>query len=473
VPRLHHVPLLFPVLYLHVLLFGDGMQLWKLRQQGFEVITSTLGEFDEGLRSSTKSPAIQLNFMASKKNQVEGFGGSYDRILELFVAEFVELAGGVAYWCEHLKAVVTVVAVFHGFEGDMPGRYKAGGCRSPLSDGEICPVCPETKVSLLQAVGDGTRIEPRPPGFYTHLVQKHNGGSSYDEAILTQHGLSRISCKNFLQRKKASLKPLNSFLHPSFLLSALWQFPGAMLQKQLLLEWMHLQAEGELVKHFTRFSRVLEQYRVSTLCWLCVFSPPFLSVFSCFPVSNQPNFWADLQVATKNYFLEVMGTPFQDVSSWRSWSSGLNAADRLKFCLHSVSILKSLIPEEQKLTGWAGWKAHIRLIKLGNAHAIAHDDLAKLHDLVISTNQWMLCLYGPEVVTPNTQWTNHIAEYISWFSTLRGYWTFPQESILSLIKKATRKMTNHRAVAFSCTRIFVLERLLNQVLCPFDDIPKR
>jgi len=52
------------------------------------------------------------------------------------------------------------------------------------------------------------------------------------------------------------------------------------------------------------------------------------------------------------YFLEVVGTPFQDVSSWRSWSSGLNATDRLKFCLHSVSILKSLIPEEQKFTGW-------------------------------------------------------------------------------------------------------------------------
>jgi len=85
----------------------------------------------------------------------------------------------------------------------------------------------------------------------------------------------------------------------------------------------------------------------------------------------------------------------------------------------------------------------------------------------------MLSLYGPDVLTPNTHWTLHLIEYVRWYSIPRGYWTFPQESILSLVKKATRKMTNHRAVAFSCARLFVLERLLSQVLYPAQDIPKR
>jgi len=62
-PRLKHLSL---VVFVHVLLFGDGVPLWKSKQKGFEVLTSTLGELDEGLRSSSKSPAILLNAMASK-----------------------------------------------------------------------------------------------------------------------------------------------------------------------------------------------------------------------------------------------------------------------------------------------------------------------------------------------------------------------------------------------------------------------
>jgi hypothetical protein len=44
-------PLLFSgerIVCVHVLLFGDGIQLFRYNQQGFEVITSTLGEFNHG-----------------------------------------------------------------------------------------------------------------------------------------------------------------------------------------------------------------------------------------------------------------------------------------------------------------------------------------------------------------------------------------------------------------------------------------
>ena len=42
------------IAFVHILLFGDGFPLWKLKQQGFEVI------------KSNNSPAIQLNLVASK-----------------------------------------------------------------------------------------------------------------------------------------------------------------------------------------------------------------------------------------------------------------------------------------------------------------------------------------------------------------------------------------------------------------------
>ena len=178
-----------------------------------------------------------------------------------------------------------------------------------------------------------------------------------------------------------------------------------------------------------------------------------------------------MNAVTKAYFSQ-QGSSFPDVSSWRSWSAGLNAADRLRFCLHSLHLLKGFIPEA-RCTNWEAWKAHIRLVKMATAHAIPDVDLPRLNTLVYVTNRWMLSLYGPDVLTPNTHWTLHLIEYVRWYSIPRGYWTFPQESILSLVKKATRKMTNHRAVAFSCARLFVLERLLSQVLYPAQDIPKR
>jgi len=67
---------LFPlVIFLHILLFGDGIQFWKLRQQGYEVITCTLGEFDEGLRASTTSPAIQIWLHGFKTDSTEALPG--------------------------------------------------------------------------------------------------------------------------------------------------------------------------------------------------------------------------------------------------------------------------------------------------------------------------------------------------------------------------------------------------------------
>ena len=57
------------------------------------------------------------------------------------------------------------------------------------------------------------------------------------------------------------------------------------------------------------------------------------------------------------------------------------------------------------------------------------------------------------------------------FGILRGYWTFPQESILFQAKKATRKTTNHKSVSYACVGLFVMERLLSQIFSPNRDLP--
>ena len=136
-----------------------------------------------------------MNLIASKKNQIEVFGGSYDRILDLFVPELEELVCGVDFWCAHLNTIVTVVALFHGEEGDLPGRYKAGGCRSPVNcSGEACPVCPETRHTLGSAIEQERQPVTRQVGFYRSLVANNDPKDLLQMALLEQHGLSRVSC---------------------------------------------------------------------------------------------------------------------------------------------------------------------------------------------------------------------------------------------------------------------------------------
>ena len=94
-------------------------------QKGYEVITCTLGEFDEGLRSSPKSPAILMNLMASKA-MLDHFFASYDAFMETVVHDFKELIAGKRFYCTYLKKSVYVFVAFHGFESDLIGRCKAG-----------------------------------------------------------------------------------------------------------------------------------------------------------------------------------------------------------------------------------------------------------------------------------------------------------------------------------------------------------
>jgi len=99
--------------------------LWKSKQKGYEVITSTLGEFDEGLRSSSTSPAILMNMMASK-SIVENFYRGFDGMMQPLIGEMKELIKGRRFYCEALRHDVLVIAAFHGFESDLIERCKAG-----------------------------------------------------------------------------------------------------------------------------------------------------------------------------------------------------------------------------------------------------------------------------------------------------------------------------------------------------------
>ena len=113
------------------------------------------------------------------------------------------------------------------------------------------------------------------------------------------------------------------------------------------------------------------------------------------------------------------------------------------------------------------------MVAVATQHVLSSDDVLFLKAAVSKVQQWLIFLYGADFLTPTSHWTLHIPMFVERYGTPRGYWTFPQESILSLAKKSTRKMTNHLAVSYTCVRLFVLERLLQQLLDPLAVIPKR
>jgi len=135
----------------------------------------------------------------------------------------------------------------------------------------------------------------------------------------------------------------------------------------------------------------------------------------------------------------------------------------------------------------------VTLVQTSTQHRISPEEQILIKNMCKRVQQWMVALYSEHIITPNSHWILHIPLFIQWYSfsfllpknkqlieinplrysVPRGYWTFPQESILALAKKSTRKMTNHRAVSYSCVRLFVLERALGQFLAPNLYIPDR
>lgn len=410
------------VLFLHVLLFGDGLPLWKLRQQSFEVVTSTLGEFDEGMRSSFNSPAIQLNTMASKEIVTNFFQG-YDGILNLFREEFDDLIKGQRFWCHHLQCNALVFAVFHGFEGDLPARCKAGGFKGPSGNTHSdCSCCEGTKGRMAEQI-----IAGKLPALRDTLMLR----KKIDEMTSTTIPL---------------LKEAYSFQHGITRKSVLWDFPGACPNRQLLGELMHAEAEGELPKHFALIVPKL--------------------------VQADPEFFPKLDIRTRGYFRNI-GVNFPSISTIEKWKWHLNAADRLRFCLHSIFLLSPFVPENCA-QDFALWKIHVIFVQFLTRHTVTLKEVQEyIATVPFAIQRGMIKLYGEDVLTPNSHVTFHFGHFVQWYSIMRLYWTFPQESLLHKMKNITKKTSNHKATSYSCLRLFVLDRQLSQIFKPMEHIPKR
>jgi len=407
------------VVVVHVLLFGDGIPLWRYRQQSFEVVTSTLGEFSEGLRSSNNSPATQVNIMASKVI-IRDFLHGYDGVIRLFKPDFDALMEGVEFWCAHLNTQVTVFGVFHGFEGDLLGRCKAGGMKNPSKHTNAeCSCCPGSKGKLAEMIKNHKFPEERDGTTLLQLIESIMGQKNVQvkEALMYQHGITRRS--------------------------ALWDFPGAQLNKQLLLDLMHCEIEGEIDKHFLKLAAKLE--------------------------TTHTDFWAKLDKSVKDYFL-LQQLTFPPLNSINQWKNHLNAADRLKFTLHSIYLLKPFITPALA-NDFAAWKLHVFFIKLLVQHKMEIEDLELIKELPYHIQLMLMELYSEKILTPNSHWTFHFEYFIKLYSILRLYWTFPLESLLHKLKNGTKKVTNHKSVSWACMRIFALERNLQLFLDPFEDIP--
>ena len=98
-----------------------------------------------------------------------------------------------------------------------------------------CSYCIETKATIIPKIKEAKMPIPRnlEEIMNTFRMAESMTDTTVKEAMLCVHGLARKS--------------------------EMWNFPGAELNKQLLAELMHCEAEGELPKHFTLLSAILEK----------------------------------------------------------------------------------------------------------------------------------------------------------------------------------------------------------------------
>jgi hypothetical protein len=227
--------------------------------------------------------------------------------------------------------------------------------------------------------------------------------------------------------------------------SSLWDFPGAQLNTQLLGELMHCEAEGELPKHFS------------------LLIPKFQAA--------DPLFFVKLNTRTHSYF-EKMKVAFPSIATLEKWRWHTNAADRLRFCLHSVHLLAPFVKDSFE-ADFALWRIHVRFVQLLTQHNFESTLLPHLQSLPLVIQRGIVKLYGGDHLTINSHWTLHLFLFVMWHSVMRLYWTFPQESLLHKMKNITKKMTNHKATSFSCVRLFVFDRQLNLFFHPMAHITKK
>jgi hypothetical protein len=394
------------VVFVHIMLFGDGLPLWKKKSGGFEVINCTLAEFEEGTKSSPNSPAIMNNCVLSK-NLIYSFFKDYQGVLKIFTNDFNELAKGKKFYCNYLKKTVTVIGLFYGFQGDSPGRSQASCFKRPGGKTTCdCSFCLNKKQSQVEDILSG-KVPPI-------------RNSEKIKSLLNEIEMESSEYLKYLLKKNYGINGR----------SEMWNYPGAELNKQMLVDIMHSEAEGEISKHFLLLSNFL--------------------------ISEGVDFYKVLNINCKSYF-NSHDIVFPDISSEDKWNDHLNAADRLKFFLHSVAILEEIVSESY-YNHFMLWSLHVSLVQLSSRHCISN--LEDIYLLPFTIQKGIINFYGRENITFNSHLQFHYFYFIILFSSLRFFWGFPMESILKKIKNFAKKLSNHKSVSFSMTNLFTLDRVL-------------
>lgn len=143
-----------PCIFLHELNFEDGFPLWRYRKMEYFVWTTTLGEFDEGVRGSVTSPAIiiQSAYNQKLKDEVGGIAFFQREMKE----SKVQMIKGVDMHVAALGCVAHVFMVFHGMEGDAPARTEAACMkRAGGATFSLCHMCHEKKDTMADNLRSG------------------------------------------------------------------------------------------------------------------------------------------------------------------------------------------------------------------------------------------------------------------------------------------------------------------------------
>lgn len=104
------------VVFLHDLLFVDGYPLWEKKTSGYYLWAATLGEFNEDVKASIRSPAVQPMLVCTSEQNEKAPGG-INFFLKLQSEARHKLIRGVKMFVTYLQKEAYVFSAFHGLHG--------------------------------------------------------------------------------------------------------------------------------------------------------------------------------------------------------------------------------------------------------------------------------------------------------------------------------------------------------------------
>lgn len=189
---------------------------------------------------------------------------------------------------------------------------------------------------------------------------------------------------------------------------AIHDWPGANIHRQLLMELLHIEAEGSVIRHFERF---MDKF----------LAPKWSELHH-----DKGNIYIKIDSHCREYFKRNYMDPLPYSRDFNHWKFAFSGENKLRFFIHCPTFIAPFIDE--RIAGleerWNAIKLHSSIVERLCRFRISKDELTSLQEDIKLLHSALLDLY-PDIATLNTHYETHLV------SVIKRYLHFSYQFIFS------------------------------------------